>query len=76
MKKTKKKTDKQVLFTYLTKKNMDYLKDLSEKHNRPTTYIIELLLDAHKSGEVAKLETKIPAYVEKAKKWRSSHRYY
>ena len=76
MKKTKKKTDKQVLFTYLTDKTHEYLKDLSTKHNRPTTYIIESLLAAHKAGEVAKLETKIPAYVEKAKKWKSSHRYY
>lgn len=65
-----KKKDKNVLFTYLSKENYEYVKAEATKLNRPATYFIEALVEAHRKKAEPVLEEKIPAYVLKARKWK------
>ncbi len=64
------KKEKNVLFTYLSEDNYKYVKTQARQIGQSATYFVEALVEAHRKKVDPVLETRVPAYVEKAKKWK------
>lgn len=69
----KTKSEKDVLFAYISPENKEFIEQLVDKHNEKISSVVNRIIEGYRTGKKVAFETVVPKYVKQAEEWKKKH---
>lgn len=69
----KTKSEKDVLFAYISPENKEFIEQLVTKHNEKISSVVNRIIEGYRTGKKVAFETVVPKYVKQAEEWKKKH---
>ena len=67
------KSEKDVLFAYISPENKEFIEQLVDKHNEKISSVVNKIIEGYRTGKKVAFETVVPKYVKQAEEWKKKH---